>query len=448
MKYVKHTLLIAIISLLLPVLASCKIGGNDGGGGSGGGSVDGTVDGAGGEVIYDKTTSLSLIFADTNISAEVRDEIINGIYRHLDPSRVSFYYGEVPDEEAAHEIIFGYSDRAISVKAYDLLQRYDYDKLGDVGYLAYARDGSLAFAYTDSFTYDHLEEFLLDFANEYFGESLSLPGGTVKRVKTNVLADIEAEDAERKAAAWTRVEAAAGAEVRAALEGLYSLYTPGVISWLANLYEPRVCVCTVRDENGNKVCQHPTDENGAPLCSGGGFYYSNSARNTVGYLPDIESTNQALSFLESSGMLATLGGTYENNIPSWMRNEIVGFVKGLQHPNGYFYHPQWAKEDTDARVDRRGRDLDWASSMLKRLGASPYYDTLTGLEGVGKPTPTALSGRLGLSAVTAVSSVIATTATYPHYMENGEAFAAYLAKLDINNNSTPSATRLPRRSTR
>ncbi len=67
-----------------------------------------------------------------------------------------------------------------------------------------------------------------------------------------------------------------------ALCDLYSLYTSDMTEWYAKLYDPKV----------------------------GGYYYSNSGRDheeieykgmTFPLLPDIESTNQALNFLKSTG---------------------------------------------------------------------------------------------------------------------------------------------------
>ena len=49
------------------------------------------------------------------------------------------------------------------------------------------------------------------------------------------------------------------------VQDLYSIYNHDVVEWLAGIYD-------------NKS---------------GGFYYSNSARDNDGFLPDIESTNQA-----------------------------------------------------------------------------------------------------------------------------------------------------------
>ena len=207
---------------------------------------------------------------------------------------------------------------------------------------------------------------------------------------------------------WQRLSELAAPDVVAALRSAYDYYDGRkLIEWVANLYDVEV----------------------------GGFYYSNSGRNTEGYLPDIESTNQALSFLESSGMLSSLGGRYSANVPAWMKNEIVAFVKGLQDESGYFYHPQWSRELHHQNPERMGRDLSWATSMLVNFGAKPYYTTPGGkLQGEGKPSETNLTGKLRASKASAVSKIAATAGLNSH-LATPETFKAYLASLNIRTQS-------------
>ena len=114
------------------------------------------------------------------------------------------------------------------------------------------------------------------------------------------------------------------------LSQLYTIYPEKLISWFANLYDPGI----------------------------GGYYYSNSARNTEGYLPDADSTFQALSFISGSGMGYTeIDGfrSYSELLPEWMKEQIVSFIKGLQNPNGYFYHPQWGVARQLTKRSQEGR---------------------------------------------------------------------------------------------
>ena len=100
----------------------------------------------------------------------------------------------------------------------------------------------------------------------------------------------------------------------------------------------------------------------------GAFYYSESARDTHLYKPDIESTVQALRFLNTSGMIRQGEGNYLMRIPASIRQKIIDFAKSLQDSDGYFYHPQWGK---NISVSRRGRDLCWAKNTLAEAGERP-----------------------------------------------------------------------------
>lgn len=131
-----------------------------------------------------------------------------------------------------------------------------------------------------------------------------------------------------------------GYEVVSAVKDLYTLYDEGLLSWLAGLYEPSV----------------------------GGFYYSRSARDNDGFLPDIESTLQALNIIENGGMIGSLG-----ELPEKMKGQIREFVCSLQcEEDGYIYHPQWGKNITDSR---KGRDINWAIDLSRRLDFKLPYPT-------------------------------------------------------------------------
>jgi len=105
----------------------------------------------------------------------------------------------------------------------------------------------------------------------------------------------------------------------------------------------------------------------------GGFYYSHSARDTEGYLPDIESTVQMMRFLSNSGIFEGRGEYYGDAAPDFMKEKLVEFAQSLIDPeDGYAYHPQWGYNIT---VSRRGRDLKWTTSLLRQFGAEPKYKT-------------------------------------------------------------------------
>ena len=189
------------------------------------------------------------------------------------------------------------------------------------------------------------------------------------------------------------------------------MYSDEMILWLADLYDPAI----------------------------GGFYYSNSARDTVGYLPDGDSTFQVLALLQGSGAFTDM-----EQIPEHIRDQIVTWIKGLQNKNGYFYHPQWGVALTDIKESRRSRDLSRCISVLRMFGAKPTYDTPTGVKGDGRLAdgtlvPTAsIDAPLSTSKVTAVSKVLAVEASdvaVPAHLENNEAFENYLNGLKINKDS-------------
>lgn len=125
-------------------------------------------------------------------------------------------------------------------------------------------------------------------------------------------------------------------DILSALEELYSLYSNKLAAWLGSLYDPDI----------------------------GGFYYSNSAKATYGYLPDLESTNQAFSFIENSGMISSF-----DQLPSWMKEKTEYYIRYLQDPDsGFFYHLQWSRELINAYPSRLARDKDSAHHIAGMLG--------------------------------------------------------------------------------
>lgn len=138
---------------------------------------------------------------------------------------------------------------------------------------------------------------------------------------------------------WEKIEADYGTEVATALRMLYDYYDgEGIASWVVSLFDPER----------------------------GGFYYSKSARDTDGYLPDLESTSQALSVLSEIGAVPT--DKLNEILPESVRAGIVEFARELQSPvDGYFYHPQWPSGKENLNTDRYGRDVQSASSIFHRV---------------------------------------------------------------------------------
>ena len=151
---------------------------------------------------------------------------------------------------------------------------------------------------------------------------------------------------------WKRVEDRIGGELGTAivkeLRELYSHIDRRMLRWAAGLYDHGI----------------------------GGFYYCNSARDTEGFLPDIESTWDHLVLSYSLGAMKNYGDTLEQALragyPDWLKEKVLNYFLGLQHPDGFFYHPQWQKESHT--ISRLGRDRGSATTMIRAFGGKPKYE--------------------------------------------------------------------------
>lgn len=399
-------ILLAIIALLSAVtmLFSCG-NGNDGGGEN---NPPETPDA---DVIYSPDIAPNIISAEGAIDPKITSGLA---------STISKLSGKMPrilldtSEVGEHEIIIGQTSRDLSAAAYALItEPADYN----VGNYAIYTDGdSIAVAFYSDVALGKAIEYLEK--NVFVGESLTLAAGIVKTDEIDLDAYYQAIDDAKVDAEWAVLAEAVGGgkigeDLVAAMKDLYTAYDDSMIDWFANLYDAEI----------------------------GGYYYSNSGRDNQGYLPDIESTAQALKFITTSGMADTLGGNYAGAISDEMKEQLIKFIKGLQDPNGYFYHPQWTRAQ-NSQASRLARDMGNAVSVLTALGSAPTYNTPNGDKGDGllydgtpAPASAKLTGKLGQSAVVAVSEVIATATAYMKELENKETFLAYLESLKITTNS-------------
>ena len=143
-----------------------------------------------------------------------------------------------------------------------------------------------------------------------------------------------------------------GGRVVEAMQDYYTVFEDKALAWLGSLFDSDI----------------------------GGFYYSESARdneyisfNGKDYklLPDIESTNQATNFLITNEVFRD-GADF----PRWMVERMARFIcEREDEKTGFFYHPQWPREMTDAKPNRRGRDLSWAEQMSEKFGFALPYPT-------------------------------------------------------------------------
>ena len=167
---------------------------------------------------------------------------------------------------------------------------------------------------------------------------------------------------------------------------IYGMFDERMLIWYAGLYDPEI----------------------------GGFYFSNSARDTEGFLPDIESTAQAINFIvEMSGISkGEANGDYPiTKLPSKLAEKISDFAYNLQDEDGYFYHPQWGKAVSAAR---KGRDCGWAWRMVTPLGRKTKYLRVT-----------ERSGRTDVQV------------TLPEHLQSLELFKEWMVKYDLKTKSYP-----------
>ena len=312
-------------------------------------------------------------------------------------------------EKSAHELVLGDTTREISKKAMEILDarikravRYepdeDYAEKDLTGYAIYAEGGSVAIAYRDFQVRELALNFFVD--NYLIGDTLVLDDGYVKTEVFSLTTYLDERADEIIDGQWAELESVLlekapdySAAIVSELKNLYTLYGPEMVSWLANLYDPVT----------------------------GGFYHSNSARDTLGFLPDIENTYVALTFVAESGMAEMFDDEWWSALPRWMLEDIAEWMISLQDSDTFFYHPQWPKEYIVANnlQSRITRDRGSAREVIRRIGYSPKYSSYPA-------TNTELPSPLnGASSVVAASKVVSTAEMLEQY-QSVEKFRAYI----------------------
>ena len=185
------------------------------------------------------------------------------------------------------------------------------------------------------------------------------------------------------------------AGVEAALD-LRSMYPMEAVDWLASLWDGKI----------------------------GGFYYATSARVTDGFLPDSESTMQAVGLLRTLGLINDY-----SDLPDGMKRKLGEFAKALQDPDGYFYHPQWKemmKANPERYNSRRGRDLGQCCWLVRSIAGmeTTYPDAYANIKQYAETTKAEGEARI------------------PEHLRSKEAFIKYLDELDINTASYPKGHRI------
>lgn len=318
-----------------------------------------------------------------------------------------------------HEIVFGDTDREISKQAKAALNqalgrekdRWEADGK-DVsflmGCLVYAKGNSVAIVWTDELAHSFATDYFVK--NYIVNNSLKLENGHKKAIFFDYIEALKADEQQNRKNELEIIGTQHGTEVADALDKYLAIFDERFYLWLADLYDPG-----------------EYDENGNPL--GGGFYYSNSGRNTLGYGVDLESTAEAMTFLTTSGM-AKNEAQLRKILPESMFREIAAFAKSCQSSlDGYFYHPQWGMNIGTSRLSR---DLGWATKLLALCGERPYWNTPNGVSGTlgapGTAPASRLQGRLSQNVDVAVSKVVPTASTWTgsYWLADVESWEEYL----------------------
>ena len=428
--------LLAILLVLSTLLTAVSCGGTGNGGGDdtqGGGTdtpgADETPDTPDGGDETEEPVYFKAIIYDADNTDGIDYRTLINRYQKVCGKRLPLSSDESKPEEGPNEIVIGNANRTITSRVDRALKIYRNDKtLGfyDIPYAIVVKDGSLGVMWEHSYVSSEVINILL--------ELISDPDFSADEDKTvtghiAIGESLEAAENERREEALAKLRDELGIRAEQAVRNHLLLATDDYYKWLANLYEPRTCICDNYDEQGYRVCLLPKDAAGNYLCYGGGFYYCNSARDTKGYYIDIESTVQALSFLTSSGMMSAM-----TKIDRQIQLDILAFAKSLQSSeDGYFYHPQWGKS---IGVSRRGRDLGWATSAIANFGGRPFWDTPTGTKGeLGAPGgASAMTSPLGESVAVAASKVTL-AAVWPDHLQTLEKFEQYLDRFDLKGSS-------------
>ncbi len=394
-------------------------------------------------LIYNSKSELYVIVGE-GATADLAFNLMNEIDSARNAENPSQYV-PVSSDEHKHEIVIGNTERPISVTAKSQLERINKNTENELAYLIYSNGSSVAIVF-DSDERGVTEGLALDyFLEKYTTDELIAAKGTLYSYKYDIIEDhYRVLDNEYRNAQWEELRKAldpsfADSFVNSMKE-LYALYTPNVVEWLANLYEPNICICY--GLYGEERC----DGTNTPYCGNAGIYYSNSGRDTIGYLPDLESTSQALGFTESSGMSYMFGNRYSNWLPDEIKTKLGLFAQQLQHEDGFFYHPQWGRDFiiNENKDSRRSRDLGHAQNLLGLAGLKPFYNTPTGVEG-SNPEPVSkigITSPLGRSTVSAVSKAVLTAGSHAEHLENEKTFKEYLESYDIRHNSYSVGNRL------
>ena len=297
-------------------------------------------------------------------------------------------YGTDVRQKDGVELVFGATNRAVTERANAYLPAPDGD---EATYVIYFDEDGVAVVWNHEYAAAVGVKY---FADRYLTDAtLTVPAGTrvVGHLSVSAYAEklriaeeerLRREEEERQAQVerqWAaRFNVILDPDVREAVKDFYEeFYDPeAMIRWWAGLYDPDL----------------------------GGFYYANSARDTKGYLPDMESTYQIVQRLR----VLDPGSDLARFLGPEITAKMITFYQSKQDPDdGYFYHPQWSKSVSRKNEMRYTRDQDWAITVLGWLHSAPLYptalDRISGSADVVDVTLARLASYAGLTPVAAAS---------------------------------------------
>ena len=197
------------------------------------------------------------------------------------------------ESEDKFKIILGETSYSASNLAYRALSEMtDGGSSNITGYATSYDDGCIAIAYTDLLGIKLAGK---DFVSNILKNVPNFERGILAKETKDTIAYLDEARNQYRENALSEAEEKLGAETTAELKKLLSIYGQEMYVWLANLWDPDT----------------------------GAFYYSGSARDTIGFLPDLESTAQAFSLIDASGLMANYDDSYANALSEETKNKIV-----------------------------------------------------------------------------------------------------------------------------
>ena len=231
------------------------------------------------DAIYAPSTPFNIVFGG-GCTQKLALKLQEAVYWENDVmANVSFNTLSTNNE---HTIFVGRTGSELSNKAYELLddavEEAKSSSLGEpiiVGYVYYVKGNSLAIAFSEDL-YDSTVDVALDaFIEDYVrGNSTLVLKEGVQKKTYDYLEFLKKVDEKYYEGAWNKLsDELKNPQLVEALKKLKNLYGSEIVTWIANLYDEEI----------------------------GGFYYSNSGRNNQGFLPDVDSTYQAIVLVGHTG---------------------------------------------------------------------------------------------------------------------------------------------------